>query len=139
MTTARDMMHVGVKCIGEHETLDNAARIMRQHGVGALPICGDDDRLHGIVTDRDIVIKCLATGGDPRSMTAAELAQGKPVTVDAGTDLHEVLRTMREHQIKRLPVIEEHRLVGMISEADLARHLSDDDLAEFVEAVYARS
>ena len=139
MTTARDMMHAGVQCIGEHETLDKAARMMDELGVGALPICGDDDRLHGIITDRDIVIKCLAKGGDARTMTASELAQGKPMTVEADSDLHAVLRMMSEHQIKRMPVIDQHRLVGMISESDLARHLSEQDLAEFVEAVYARS
>ncbi len=92
------------------------------------------------ITDRDIVIKCLAEGAEPRSMTAGELAQGKPVTVPDDSDLHTVLRAMTEHQIKRMPVIdhESHRLIGMISEADLARHLSEEDLAEFVEAVYAR-
>lgn len=138
MTTAREIMHAGVECIGEHDTLDKAARMMRDMGVGALPICGDDDRLHGIITDRDIVIKCLAEGRDPSSTTAAELAEGTPATVEADSDLHGVLRIMSERQIKRLPVIDQHRLVGMISEADLARHLSEDDLAEFVEAVYAR-
>jgi CBS domain-containing protein len=139
MTTAREMMHAGARCIGEHETLDKAAGMMAELGVGALPICGDDERLHGIITDRDIVIKCLAKGGDPRTMTASELAQGKPMTVEADTDLHAVLHMMSEHQIKRMPVVDQHRLVGMISESDLARHLSEADLAEFVEAVYARS
>ena len=62
MTTARDIMHAGATCIGEHETLDAAAQHMRDLGVGALPICGDDDRLHGMLTDRDIVVNGLAAG-----------------------------------------------------------------------------
>src|SRR4051794_9588131 len=60
MTSARDIMHSGAQCVGERETLDEAARKMRSLDVGALPICGEDDRLHGIITDRDIVVKCLA-------------------------------------------------------------------------------
>lgn len=64
MTTARDIMNAGVTCVGEHETLTAAAQYMREHDIGALPICGDDDRLHGMLTDRDIVIKGLAAGLD---------------------------------------------------------------------------
>ena len=140
MTTARDIMHAGVECIGEHETLQRAAARMRELDVGALPICGDDDRLHGMVTDRDIVVKCVAVGGDPATMTAGELAQGRPYWIDANADLGDVLAQMQEHKIRRLPVIEEHRLVGIISEADLGRHLSEvsaDKVGHFVEAVSA--
>lgn len=139
MTTARDIMHPGAQCVSEHDTLDKAAQLMRDLGVGSLPICGDDDRLHGIITDRDIVVKCVADGRDPRSVQAGELAQGKPVTVEASSDVDEVLRAMTEHQIKRLPVIESHRLIGMISEADLARNLDEERIAEFVELVYGRA
>ncbi|MEV7980391.1 CBS domain-containing protein [Streptomyces sp. NPDC086519] len=135
MTTARDIMHAGASCIQENETLEAAARRMRELDVGALPICGEDDRLHGIITDRDIVVKCLAKGKDPRTMTAGQLEQGKPVTVDADTDSGRVLQVMQEHKIRRLPVIENHRLVGMISEADLARRLSEKQVGHFVEAV----
>lgn len=137
MTTARDIMHVGAECVGEHETLQYAAQRMRDLDVGCLPICGDDDRLHGIITDRDIVVKCLAAGNDPAAITAGELAQGEPVTVDSGADVGGVLQAMESHQIRRLPVIESHRLVGIISEADLARHLADQAVGEFVEAVCA--
>ncbi len=137
MTTARDIMHAGAECIGEHETLARAARRMRDLDVGALPVCGDDDRLHGIITDRDIVIKCVAARGDPATVTAGDLAQGKPFTVEADASDGEVLRVMEEHRIRRLPVIDNHRLVGMISEADLARHLPEQSIAEFVEAICA--
>ncbi|GLY68512.1 CBS domain-containing protein [Amycolatopsis taiwanensis] len=135
MTHARDIMHAGAKCIGEHETLENAARQMRDLGVGALPICGDDDRLHGIITDRDIVLKCVAAGKDPHTMTAGELAQGVPHLVNADAGIDDVLTVMEEHQVRRVPVLEGKRLVGMISEADLARHLPDATIGRFVEAI----
>jgi CBS domain-containing protein len=112
---------------------------MRDLGVGSLPICGADDRLHGILTDRDIAVKCIAEGRDPAQVRAGDLVQETLIWVDADADIGEVLRRMEDHQVKRLPVIENHRLVGMISEADLARNLDEHHLAEFVEKVYARS
>ncbi|MFF3744273.1 CBS domain-containing protein [Streptomyces kronopolitis] len=137
MTTARDIMHSGATCVQENETLEDAARRMRDLDVGALPICGPDDRLHGIITDRDIVLKCLARGKNPKTMTAGELAQGKPFTISADAGTEEVLQAMENHRIRRLPVIDNHRLVGMISEADLARHLPEETVGEFVETLCA--
>ena len=137
MTTAREIMHAGATCIQENETLQDAARRMKELDVGALPIYGEDDRLHGIITDRDIVVKCLAKGKDPRTVTAGQLEQGKPITIDAGANADQVLQAMEEHKIRRLPVIDNHRLVGMISEADLARHLPEDQVGHFVEVVCA--
>ncbi|QYC40531.1 Hypoxic response protein 1 [Nonomuraea coxensis DSM 45129] len=133
--TARDVMSTGAECIGAHETLDRAAQMMRSHGVGALPVCGPDERVTGIITDRDIVVKCVAAGHDPARVTAGELATGL-VWVTADTSVQEALTRMEEHRIKRLPVMDGDRIVGMISEADLAKHLPDDQLAEFVHRVY---
>ncbi|WP_329625205.1 CBS domain-containing protein [Streptomyces sp. NBC_01255] len=135
MTTAREIMHAGASCVQENESLVDAARRMRELDVGALPICGPDDRLHGIITDRDIVVKCLAKGKDPHRMTAGDLATGKPVTVDAGAGSDVVLRTMQDHRVRRVPVIDDHRMVGMISEADLARHLPEERVGHFVEEI----
>ncbi|AFE17454.1 hypothetical protein MRGA327_16165 [Mycobacterium tuberculosis RGTB327] len=112
MTTARDIMNAGVTCVGEHETLTAAAQYMREHDIGALPICGDDDRLHGMLTDRDIVIKGLAAGLDPNTATAGELARDSIYYVDANASIQEMLNVMEEHQVRRVPVISEHRLVG---------------------------
>jgi CBS domain-containing protein len=137
MTTARDIMHGGATCVGEHETLTAAAQHMRDLGVGVLPICGDDDRLHGMVTDRDIVIKAIAAGLDPNTTTSGELAQGGTYHVDADASIEELLTVMEEHQIRRLPVIEEHRLVGMVSEADIARHLPEHAVVQSVNAICA--
>jgi CBS domain-containing protein len=131
------MMHLGAECIQEDQTLDVAARMMRDMDVGSLPICGSDERLAGIITDRDIVCRCIAEGHDPSTMTAMDLAMGTPIWVDADADEEEVLTLMGDNRIRRLPVIEDHRLVGMISEVDLARSMSEDRLAQFVEKVYA--
>lgn len=136
MTTARDIMHMGAECVGEDDTLLMAAQKMRDMDVGALPICGKDNKLHGIVTDRDIVVRCCADGRNPADVRAKEFAQGSVHWVEANTDIEDVLSTMQQHQIKRMPVIEDHRLVGMISEADLGRQLTESQVAHFVEDVY---
>ena len=133
---ARDIMHPGAECINADESLATAAQKMRDLGVGSLPICGPDDRLHGILTDRDIVVRCIAEGRDPAQTQAGECAQGTLFWVDASATVDEALRQMEDHQVKRLPVIENHRLIGLISESDLARNLSEHRLAEFVEKVY---
>jgi CBS domain-containing protein len=133
---ARDIMHRGAECIGEGDSVAAAAQRMRDLGVGSLPICGADDRLHGILTDRDIVMRCIAEGGDPAQVRAGDLAQESLFWVEATAGVSDVLRQMEGHQVKRLPVIEDHRLVGIITEADLARNLDEHRLAEFVEKVY---
>jgi CBS domain-containing protein len=135
MTTARDIMSSNPKCIGENDTLVEAARLMAELDVGALPICGDDDRLKGMLTDRDIVVKCIAHEGDPRAVTAGSLAAGKPVTIGADDDIRDALTVMQEHQVRRLPVIDGHELVGIISQADIALSLSATETAETVEAI----
>jgi len=137
MTTARDIMHPGAECVDENETLHQAAVRMRDLHVGALPICGADNRLRGIITDRDIVVRCVAQGGDPRTTTARELAQGTPVWVAADADVNEAMDKMIANKIRRLPVIEGDRIVGMISEADLAVHLDEHQVAQFASAIYS--
>ncbi|MEU9293172.1 CBS domain-containing protein [Streptomyces sp. NPDC048266] len=139
MTTAKDIMHPGARWIPAHETLDRAAQMMRDMNVGALPIADENERLCGIVTDRDIVIGCVAMGHDPARITCGEMAKGTPRWVEAGADVGAVLEEMQSHQIRRLPVIEDKRLVGMISEADLAAHLSDEQIKAFCTSVYAAS
>ncbi|MFE6254577.1 CBS domain-containing protein [Agromyces sp. NPDC057865] len=135
MTLARDLMTPDPTCVKEHQTLVDAARMMRDLDVGALPICGDDDRLKGMLTDRDIVVKCVADGGDPGSVTAGSLAEGKPLTIGADDDVREALEVMQEYQVRRLPVIDGHDLVGIIAQADIARELSATETAETVAEI----
>jgi CBS domain-containing protein len=123
-TLARDIMTGGVECIGENETLEVAARKMRDLDVGALPICGEDNRLKGMLTDRD-----------PRTAKAGQFGEGKPVTIGADDSIEEAIRTMQEHKIRRLPVIDGHNLVGMLSQADIARNYPEDRVGELVEFI----
>jgi CBS domain-containing protein len=88
-----------------------------------------------MITDRDIVTKCIADGGDPSSVKVSELAEGKPVTVGADDSVEEVLRTMTEHGVRRLPVIDGHDLVGIVSQADVAKNLPEDKVGDLVEAI----
>lgn len=139
---AKELMTPTPKVCTSDDRIVDVARMMRDYDVGSLPVVENSgtNRLIGIITDRDIVVKCLAVGGDPKRTTAGELAQGTPVTVSADTDIRDVMRKMEEHQIRRVPIIDDHRrLVGMISEADLARNLPEKEVGRFVEAVVAHS
>jgi len=137
--TAREIMSGGVDCIGENESVAEAARKMAQLGVGSLPICGEDDRLKGMITDRDIVVKVIAEGKDPNSCKAGELGQGKPVTIGADDSVEELVRTMGRHQVKRVPVIDGHRLIGIVSESDVATAAPQDLVVDLVKGVYAET
>ncbi|WP_174185975.1 CBS domain-containing protein [Nocardia barduliensis] len=138
MTTARDIMKPGVQWIPKDTTIEQAARTMAELNVGSLIISDENERMCGIVTDRDIVVKCIAQGKTPSECRVDELCEATPRWVDANADIEEVLDEMESNRVKRMPVIENKRLVGMISEADLARHLDDNQLGEFVTAVYGR-
>ncbi|MEV0730054.1 CBS domain-containing protein [Polymorphospora sp. NPDC050346] len=135
MRSARDIMTPGVTCIGANDDLQTAARQMMELDVGSLPICGEDNQLKGMLTDRDIVVKVIAAGRDPRGVTAGELAEGKPVTIGADDDAEEILETMSEYQVRRLPVIDGHELIGIVAVADVARALPDRPVGDLVESI----
>src|SRR3954465_15454769 len=134
---ARDIMSDDCTCIGENDTVLDASKRLADLDVGALPICGEDDRLKGMLTDRDIVVKVLAQGKDPSSTKAGELGQGdsKTVTIGADDSIDEALGTMIDHKVRRPPVIDGHDLVGIISQADIARHLDEERTGDLVEAI----
>jgi CBS domain-containing protein len=135
--TARDVMTGGAECIGENDTLLDAARKLAELDVGAMPICGEDNRLKGMLTDRDIVVKALAQGKDVGSTRARDLAEGKPVTIGADDSVEEALRTMKDHKVRRLPVIDGHDLIGIVSQADLAQNIDEEKVGDLVEAISA--
>jgi CBS domain-containing protein len=134
--TARDVMTPNAECVGENETLLDAAKKMADRGYGSMPICGEDNRLKGVLTDRDIVVKALAKGKDPGSTRAGELGEGKPVTIGADDSLAEAIKTMARYKVRRLPVIDGHDLVGIVAVADIARELEDDgSKGDLIEAI----
>ncbi|MBA2953260.1 CBS domain-containing protein [Nocardioides sp. MAH-18] len=137
MTTAREIMTSGVECAGANETVTEAARKMRDLGVGALPICGDDNRLKGMITDRDIVLNCVAEGMDTTQTKVQDYAGGEVVTIGADDSIEDALATMSQHGVRRLPVIDGHDLVGMISQADIAKNLPEERVGDLVEAISA--
>jgi CBS domain-containing protein len=135
MTTARDLMNPVPHFVRGTESVTAAAARMTELGVGALPICGEDNRLHGMLTDRDIVRKVVARGVDPRTARVGDIAQGETVTIGADEDVAVLLRTMVDHKVRRLPVIDGHRLVGIISQADIATNIDEERVGDLVEAI----
>lgn len=136
MATVRDIMSTDVECAKIDDTLVTAARKLRDLDVGSLPICGDDNRLAGMVTDRDIVIRCLAEGGDPTTATVGDLTDGgEVVTVGADDTIEEALRTMSDHAVRRLPVIDGTDLVGILTQADIAANLPEESVGDLIQAI----
>lgn len=135
--TARDIMSNDCTCVGENDSVLDAARRLAELDVGALPICGEDDRLKGMLTDRDIVVKVLAEGKDPADTRAGELGwgDGNTVTIGADDSIDEALATMARYQVRRLPVIDDRRLVGIVAQADVARNIDEDKVGQLVEAI----
>lgn len=134
-STAREIMTADRTCANETDTVQAAASTMQRLGVGALPICGQDNKLKGMITDRDIVINVVAAGKDASSVTVGELQQPEAVTIGADDDADEILRTMGEHKVRRLPVIDGNELVGVIAVADVAKALSNPQVGQLVEVL----
>jgi CBS domain-containing protein len=137
MTTAREVMTGGAECASVDDTVTDAARKMKDLGVGALPICGEGNRLKGMITDRDIVLNCVAEGMDTTQVKVQDYAGDEVVTIGADDDIEEALSTMARHGVRRLPVIDGHDLVGMISQADIAKSLPEEKAGRLVEAISA--
>ena len=137
MKTARDIMTTPAETLAPTATLTEAAQQLRDLNVGSLPIL-DGDHLLGVVTDRDIVVRGIAEGLDPSSSTVAEVATGAVVTVDVDDDAAEVARIMGERQVRRVPVLDGGKLVGVIAQADVARDLDARTTGDVVEDISQR-
>ena len=117
----KDLMNPSVVTIEPGSSAALAARLISRHNVGSLPVCGDDRRLRGVVTDRDIVLRCVAAEEDPAQTPVRDIMTRGCTTVSPGDDCREATRLMSLHQVRRLPVVEDGKLVGVISLADVAR------------------
>jgi len=134
-TSVQDLMTSNPKTIASDSSVVEAAKIMRDEDVGIVPIV-DGDRLVGTITDRDIAIKVVAEGKDIQSTTAGQVASRDLVTVDPQQDLDEALGLMAQHQVRRLPVVEEDgRLVGILAQADVAREATPEETGRVVEEI----
>jgi CBS domain-containing protein len=127
------------ECIGENDSAADAAKKLKDLGVGAMPICGEDDRLKGVVSDRDIVVNVVAEGRDPSDVKVGELGDGEPVTIGADDPISEAIKTMADKQVRRLPVIDGHELVGIVSLADIAKSADQEEVGELVAALSSGS
>lgn len=131
----RDLMTDNPRTIDAEKPVAYAAKMMRDEDVGLAPIV-QGDRLVGTLTDRDIAIRVVAEGRDPESTTVREVASTDLVTIDPERSLDEALRLMAQHQVRRLPVVEEDgRLVGVLAQADVARHGEDRETGQVVEQI----
>lgn len=123
------------RCVTPETLVSEAAKLMETDDVGSLPIL-DGEQLAGMVTDRDIVIRAVAKGKDPRGMPVSEIASRELVTVRADDDLAEALRLMAAQQVRRLPVVDEgDRLVGILAQADIAGEAKERAVGEMVEEI----
>jgi CBS domain-containing protein len=117
----KDIMTANVECVRPNATLQEAARKMRDLDVGPLPVCGDDDRLAGIITDRDIAVRAVAEGKDPRTTAVREVMTEEIISCFEDQDVDDAARVMEQRQVRRLVVLNrDKRLVGIVSLGDLA-------------------
>jgi len=135
MGQIKEVMTSNPRTVTADSTVAEAARLMRDEDAGIVPII-EGERLVGVVTDRDIAIKVAAEGKDPQSTKVTEIAASDLVTIDPQQDLDEALRLMAQHQVRRLPVVEEDgKLVGILAQADVARHADAERTGEVVEEI----
>ena len=113
-----------VVCISQDEPVSAAAKLLKRCNVGALPVCDEKKKLRGVLTDRDIVTRCVAAGADPRETPISEIMSRGIVTAAPFDEVEQAAKVMSGDQVRRLPVLSEGRLVGMLSLCDLARNRS---------------
>lgn len=136
MPQVRELMTESPRTVPPDASAVDAAKVMQNEDAGVVPIVEGDGRLIGVVTDRDIALRVVAEGREPDSTKVAEIASQNLATVDPQQDIDEALRLMAEHQVRRLPVVEEDgRLVGILAQADVARHLDASRTGEVVEQI----
>lgn len=122
----RDVMTKQVVRIGAQEPVEVAARTLTHYNLGALPVCGADGRVCGMVTDRDVVTRCVAAGRNPGIAKVRDVMTGRVISVQPDMDVAEAAQQMGEHQLRRLPVVEAGRLCGMVTLCDLAERAKEE-------------
>ena len=115
-----EIMARDVVSVGRDEPVSCAARLMERYNIGAVPVSGEDGRIVGVVTDRDIITRCVALGERPAQTPVKRIMTKKAVTVNAGDDVRRAAQLMAARRVRRLPVVEDDRVVGMVSLGDIA-------------------
>jgi CBS domain-containing protein len=132
--SVRDAMTEDPRSIGQSASVVEAARLMREGDIGSLPIT-DDEKLVGMITDRDITTRVVAEAADPKLTSVGDVYSQDLISVQPDEDLEAALRLMARHQVRRLPVVENGRLVGIVAQADIARSEDEKKTGELVEAI----
>lgn len=122
MMQVKELMNPNVITIEPTSTAALASRLLSRHNVGALPVCGADKKLRGMVTDRDIVLRCIAAEDDPAQTQVKDIMTRHPASVSPASDCRAVAQMMARHQVRRLPVVENQQLVGIVSLCDLVHN-----------------
>jgi CBS domain-containing protein len=130
----RDAMTPAPQTIQADQPAAEAAKLMKEADAGMIPVMNNGDIL-GTVTDRDIVVRLIAEGRDPKSTAVGEIASTDVVTIEPDRDLEEALELMARHQVRRLPVVEGDRLVGVLAQADVAREGDEKEVGHTVEEI----
>ena len=118
------------------DTAADIAKVLADENIGAVIICNDEQRLQGMVTDRDLAVEVLAQGKDPQSCRASDLVDGREVvTIGADDSIDEAIDTMKSHAVRRLPVIDGDKVIGMVAQADIAKVASDEQVGRLVETI----
>jgi CBS domain-containing protein len=133
-TSIKDVMTSQVRTCSPTASVVDAAKLMAQEDVGPIPLV-ENGRLTGVITDRDIVVRVVAEGRDPTSTTVGEIASRDLVTASPDDDLDDVTSLLAQHQVRRIPVVEGDRLVGIVAQADIARMGKDKKTGEVVEEI----
>jgi CBS domain-containing protein len=134
-TNVRDVMTTRPLCAAPDTPLNQVAELMDAEDVGAIPVL-DGDQLVGMITDRDIIVRAIAKGKDPRGMPTREISSSDVVTVGPDLDLSDALLLMAQHQVRRLPVVDdENRLVGVVSQADVALEVKDKSVGQMLAEI----
>ena len=130
----RDAMTEGPRSIGASASVVEAARLMREEHIGSLPIA-ENEQLVGMITDRDITTRVVAEAADPNLTSVGDVYSRDLISVEPEKDLEEALQLMARHQVRRLPVVEDGRLVGIVAQADIALTENEKKTGELVEAI----
>ena len=136
MPVARDIMSKNPRIVSVDDSVRDIAGILADEGIGSVIVCNDEKRLQGMITDRDLAVEVLARDRDPGSTKASDLVDGSEViTIGADDSIDEAITTMKNYAVKRLPVIDGDEVIGVVSQADIARSADEKQVGDLVEAI----
>lgn len=135
--TVREIMTPNPEWVSEGASAQEVAQKMRDADAGAIPVCNNDGKVIGMVTDRDLALNVVAEGRSPEGFKVGGLAAGRAITIEPDASVMDALNMMAQYKVRRLPVVEDQSLVGIVSQGDVAIHLDDDSTGRLVEVISA--